>query len=55
MDHEDNSVNNGYQSDEKDEATRVIEEDTYPISDSESTTNVTSLIDTNVIQGELNR
>ncbi|CAF3213624.1 unnamed protein product [Rotaria socialis] len=55
MDYEDNSVNNGYQSDEKDEATRVIEDDTYTISDSESTTNVTSLIDTNVIQGELNQ
>ncbi|CAF4591436.1 unnamed protein product [Rotaria sp. Silwood1] len=63
MDNQDNSKNNDNQNDENEEVipltTTIIQEDTYPISDSESTTDVTSLIDTNVIQdeeqGELNR
>ncbi|CAF3955808.1 unnamed protein product [Rotaria sp. Silwood2] len=56
MDNQDNSINNDHQNDENEEMipsmTTIIQGDTYPISDSESTTDVTSLIDTNVVQDE---
>ncbi|CAF0839259.1 unnamed protein product [Rotaria sordida] len=63
MDNQDNSINNDHHNDENEEVipsmTAIGEGDTYPISDSESTTDVMPLIDTNVIQdeeqGELNQ